>query len=93
MEAVLSDSRAKDTFAPDLHIEISEDDFCVMGQALIVYVFEFSLEGILTHIHPNYVDVIEFCPDADSIYYFGHRSEPRARWRSFLLTSLPTWQL
>ena len=47
VEAELSDSGAKDTFPPDLRIKIPEDDFCVMGQALIINVLEFSVEGIL----------------------------------------------
>ena len=34
----------------NLRIENSDDDFCVMGRAVIVYVLEFSVEGILNPI-------------------------------------------
>ena len=50
VEAELSDSGAEDTFPPNHRNKISEDDFCVLGRALIIYVFEFSLEVILDHI-------------------------------------------
>ena len=50
MEAELSDTRAKDTFPLHLRIKISEDDLCVMGQALTINVLEFSVEGIFNHI-------------------------------------------
>ena len=84
MEAELSDSGAKDTFPPDLHIKISEDDFCVMGRVLIINVLEFSVEGILNHIvlffrrgvRTNKTDVIKFCPYADCGYSFVHKCEP-----------------
>ena len=45
MEAKLSDSRTKDIFPPDLRINISEVDFCVLGRAL-----KLSVEVILNPI-------------------------------------------
>ena len=80
VEAELSESGAKDTFPPDLHIKISEDDFCVMGRVLIINVLEFSVECIFNHIvlffrrgvSKNKADVIKFCPYADC-----SRCEPR----------------
>ena len=50
MEAELSDSETKDSFPPDLHIKIYEEDFCVMGRALIIYVIEVNVEDILNSI-------------------------------------------
>ena len=46
MQAELSDNGGKDTFLPDLR----KVDFCLKGRALIVYVLEFSVEGILNPI-------------------------------------------
>ena len=85
VEVELSDSGAKDTFPPDVRIKISEDDFCVMGLTLIIYVLELSLESILNPIvlffrwgvSTNLTDVVEFCLDADFGYSFVHRREPR----------------
>ena len=45
METKLSDRGAKDTFPSDLCIEIYEDDFGVMGRAVIIYVLELSVEA------------------------------------------------
>ena len=42
--------RMEAELSPDLRIEMSEDDFYVMGLALIIYVLELSVEGILNHI-------------------------------------------
>ena len=50
LEAKLSESGAKDNFPPDLRITIFENDFGVMGRALIVYILEFSVDGIFNHI-------------------------------------------
>ena len=50
VETELSDSGAKDIFLPDLSIKISENDFCVMDQAPITHVLEFSVEGIFNSI-------------------------------------------
>ena len=36
VEAELSDSRTKDTFLPNLRIEIPEDNIDVMGRAFVV---------------------------------------------------------
>ena len=38
VEAELSDSGTKDTFFPDLHIEVPEDNFDVVGRAFIVQI-------------------------------------------------------
>lgn len=51
VEAVLSDSEAKDTFSPDLVIEILKDDFRVLGPYLP---------------SGREFDVIEFSCDTDS---------------------------
>ena len=71
MEAELSDSVVKDTFLPVLRI--------------IIYVLEFSVEGIFNHIviffhrgvNTNKTDVAEFYPGADCDYSFVHMCEPR----------------
>ena len=46
-----------------------ENDFCVMGRTLIIYVLEFSVEAIFNHIvlffrsgvSTNYSNIVEFC--------------------------------
>ena len=50
VESELPDSGAKDTFSSDLRIKISEDDFCVLVLALIIYVPAFNVEGIFKYI-------------------------------------------
>ena len=48
--AELSESRGKYTFPPDLRIKISEDNFCVMSRAFIMYVFKLNVGGIFNSI-------------------------------------------
>ena len=41
---------SKDTFLPDLRVEIPEDNLDVMGLAFVVQVLYVRVEGILDHI-------------------------------------------
>ena len=70
---------AKDTFLPELYIKISEEYFFVMGLAHIIYVLDFSVEGISDRINLFFrrgistkkTDVIKFCPDMDCDFSFS----------------------
>ena len=69
---------------PDLRIEISEYDFCVMCRALIVYVLEFSVEGILNHMVLLFriASAIECCQILAIVSFTG--MNPEKRWRSLI---------
>lgn len=69
----LFDIGAKDTFPPNIRIEVFLDDFGIRGRALIVYFLAICLKGILNLIVPifrqsisgNEGDVIKFLFNMD----------------------------
>ena len=63
-------------------IPLKEEVSWILGRALIINVFEFSLEGIFNlffrqDVSRNKADVKEFCLNTDLGYSFIHKREPR----------------
>ena len=81
MEAEPSDSGTKDTFLPNLRVEIPQNDLDAMGRTLVVQVLLVCIEGILDRmvllfrcgVRANQAYIVEL--DANFGQPFIHRGE------------------
>ena len=78
-----TDSETKDTFLPELRVEISEDNLDVVGRAFVIEFLQVRVEGILDGIvlcfdcglRANQAYIVELCLDANFGQQFIQRGE------------------